>query len=82
MLDNRVKIYKNPAAIKQIANLIANYPTIWESQNFVQNPSERWMTVLLKLGWELKIRAIKLRIYLLDNNIRCIINNIFDKIHK
>ena len=27
VLDNRVKVYGKPAAVKQIANLVAEYPT-------------------------------------------------------
>ena len=41
VLDNGVKIYGKPAAIKQIANLVAEYPTIWELKGFVQIPHER-----------------------------------------
>lgn len=40
VLDNRVKIYRDTAAVKQITELIAEYPTIWESQGFVQISSE------------------------------------------
>ncbi len=67
VLDNGVKVYGDPAAVKQIADLVAEYPTIWKSKGFVQIPPERWMTVLLKPGWESKVSAIKLRIYPLGN---------------
>ena len=41
VLDNKVKVYGDAAAIKQIADLLAEYPTIWESKGFVQIPLER-----------------------------------------
>ena len=50
VLDNGVKVYRDPAAVKQIADLVVEYSTIWESKGFVQIPLERWMTVPLKLG--------------------------------
>lgn len=48
--DNRVKLYRDAAAIRQIVDLVAEYSTIWESQGFVQIMAERWMTVPLKPG--------------------------------
>ncbi len=50
VLDNGVKVYGDIVAIKQIANMVAEYPTIWESKSFVQIPPERWMIVPLKPG--------------------------------
>lgn len=41
VLSNRVRVYKNKTAIKQIVELVAKYLTIWESQGFVQILSER-----------------------------------------
>lgn len=35
VLDNKVKIYGDVMAVKQIAELMAEYPTIWESEGFV-----------------------------------------------
>ncbi len=82
VLSNRIRVYRDSAAIKQIAELVAKYPTIWESQGFIQILPERWMTVPLKLGWELKVSAIKPRIYPLGNEACCIIDDTFDKMHK
>ena len=70
VLDNGVKVYGDAAAIKQIADLVAEYPTIWESKGFVQIPPKRWMTMLLKPGWESMVSAIKPRIYPLGNEAR------------
>lgn len=67
VLDNGVKVYGNAVAVKQIADLVAEYPTIWKSKGFVQILPERWMTVPLKPGWESKVSAIKPRIYPLSN---------------
>lgn len=41
VLNNEVNIYGDAAAIKQIADLVAEYFTIWESQGFVQIPPEK-----------------------------------------
>lgn len=82
VLDNGVKVYGDAAAIKQIADLVAEYPTIWESKGFVQIPPKRWMTMLLKPGWESMVSAIKPRIYPLGNEARWVINETFDKMHK
>lgn len=35
VLDNGVKVYRDAAAMEQIAQLVAEYPTIWESQGFL-----------------------------------------------
>lgn len=35
VLDNEVKVYGDATAMEQIAELVAEYPTIWESQGFV-----------------------------------------------
>lgn len=35
VLDNGVKIYGDAIAVRQIADLVAEYPTIWKSQGFV-----------------------------------------------
>lgn len=67
VLDNGVKVYGNAAAVKQIADLVVEYLTIWESKAFVQIPPKRWMTVPLKPGWESKVSAIKPLIYPLGN---------------
>lgn len=34
ILDNEVRVYGNAAAIRKIAELVAEYRTIWESQSF------------------------------------------------
>ncbi len=82
VLSNEVRIYGDSAAVKQIAELVAEYPTIWESQGLVQIPPERWMTVPLKPGWELKVSAIKPRIYPLGNKACRIVDDIIDEMHK
>ena len=41
VLDNSIKIYGDTATVEQIAELVAEYPTIWESQGFVRIPLKR-----------------------------------------
>ena len=82
ILSNGVKVYGDATAVKQIAELVAEYPTIWESQGFVQIPPERWMTVPLKPGWESKVSTIKPRIYPLGNEARRVVDDTFDEMQK
>ncbi len=82
VLSNGIRVYGNKIAVRQIVELVAEYSTMWESQGFVQIPSERWMIVLLKPGWESKVSAIKPQIYPLGNGARSVVNNTFDKMHK
>ncbi len=81
-LDNGVKIYGDKHAATLLAQLVAEFPTIWESQGFVQIPPERWITVPLKLGWESKVSSIKPQIYLLGNEVRQVVDDTFDEIHR
>lgn len=64
-LDNGVRVYGDKNEVTLLAQLVAKYPSIWESEGFVQILPERWMEVPLKPGWEAKVSAIKLRVYLL-----------------
>ena len=82
VLDNGVNVYGDAAAVRQIADLVVEYPTIWESQGFVQIPLERWMTVPLKPSGESKVSAIKPQIYPLGNETRRVIDDTFDEMHK
>lgn len=67
VLSNRVRVYRDANAVRQIAELVAEYPAIWEFWGFVQILPKRWMTVQFKLGWKSKISVIKPQIYPLDN---------------
>ena len=82
ILSNGVKVYGDATAVKQIAELVAEYPTIWESQDFVQIPPERWITVPMKPSWESKVSTIKPRFHPLGNKARRVVDNIFDKMQK
>ena len=50
VLENDIRVFGDASAVKQISDLVAEYPLIWEFQAFVQIPPERWMKVLLKPG--------------------------------
>lgn len=82
VLDNWIKVYRNAATVKQISELVSQYPSIWKSQGFVQIPPEQWMKVQLKPGWESKVSSIKLKVYPLGNNNRRIVDNTFNEMHK
>ena len=62
-LSNGIKIYGDRQAVEKITRLVNKYPSIWESLGFMQVPPERWMKVHLKPGWEVKVSAIKPKVY-------------------
>ena len=81
-LNNGVRVYGDKHAVTLLAQLVAEYPSIWESEGFVQIPPERWMKVPLKPGWEAKVSAIKPRIYPLGNEARQLVDETFDEMHR
>ena len=81
ILENGVRVYEDKHAVTLLAQLVAEYPSIWESEGFVQIPPERWMKVPLKPGWEAKVSAIKPRVYPLGNEARQIVDETFDEIY-
>ena len=81
-LDNGVRLYGDKAAVREISELVAQYPSIWESEGFVQIPPERWMKVHLKPGWELKVAIIKPKVYPLGNDSRHVVDETFDEMHR
>lgn len=40
-LDNGVRVYGDKVAVREISELVAQYPSIWESEGFVQISPER-----------------------------------------
>ena len=81
-LENEVRVYGDKHAVTLLAQLVAEYPSIWESEGFVQIPPERWMKVPLKPGWEEKVSAIKFRVYPLGNEACQIVDETFDEMHR
>lgn len=55
---------------------------IWESSGFVNIPLERWITILLRLDWEIKVSDIRPKVYPLGNKGWKVVDNTFDKIQK
>lgn len=49
-LDNGVRVYRDEHAITLLAQLVTEYPFIWEFEGFVRILPERWIKVLLKPG--------------------------------
>lgn len=80
-LDNGVRVYGDEVAVREISGLVAQYPSIWESEGFVQISPERWMKVYLKPRWESKVSAIKPRVYPLGNDSCRVVDETFDKMH-
>ena len=82
VLENGIRVFGDTDAVKQISDLVAEYPSIWESQGFVQIPPERWMKVPLKPGWETKVSAIKPRVYPLGNDARRLVDDTFNELYQ
>ena len=80
-LDNGVRVYGKEHAVTLLAQLVADHPSIWESEGFVRVPPERWMIVPLKPGWETKVSAINPRVYPLGNETCQLVDKTFDEIH-
>ena len=81
-LENGMSVYRDKHAVALLAQLVAEYPSIWESEGFVQIPPERWMKVPLKPSWEAKVSTIKPRIYPLGNEARQLVDETFDEMHR
>lgn len=41
ILENRIKVFEDADTIRQISDLVAEYPSIWEFQEFVQIPPKQ-----------------------------------------
>ena len=50
VLENGIRVFGDASIVQQISNLVAEYPSIWESRDFVQIPPEQWIRVTLKPG--------------------------------
>lgn len=81
-LNNKVRVYGDPAAVEQISQLLAEYSSIWESGGFVQILPERWMKVPLIPDWESKVSIIKPKVYPLGNESRRLVDKTFDKMYR
>ena len=66
-LHNGVKIYGDIHAVAQLAQLVANYTFIWESESFMQITLEYWIKSPLKPDWKAKVSTIQPKVYLLVN---------------
>lgn len=82
VLDNGMRVYRDASAVRQISDIVVGYLLIWESQDFVQILLKRWIKISLKPSWKSKVLFIKSRVYPLDNNARCLVDNTFDEMHK
>lgn len=81
-LHNGVSVYGDADAVAQLSQLVAKYPSIWESEGFVRVPPEHWMKVPLKPGWEARVSMIKPKVYSLGNENRQVVDEIFDEMHR
>lgn len=80
-LDSGMRVYGEKAAVREISELVAQYPSIWEFEGFVQIPPECWMKVPLKPGWESRVSAIKPRVYPVGNDFCRVVDETFDKMY-
>lgn len=49
-LDNGIRVYKNKAAVREISELVAQYPFIYEFEGLVWIFLKYWMKIHLKPG--------------------------------
>lgn len=48
--------------------------------NFVNVPLKKWMMVFLQDNWQSCVFAIRLKVYSLSNEIKKLVDNMFDKL--
>lgn len=80
-LDNNRRVYGDKQAVTFLAQCVVEYLSIQESKGFIQILSKCWMKVSFKLRWEVKISAIRPRVYSLRNNAYQLIDKTFDRIY-
>lgn len=81
-LPNSVRVYKDQIVIEKFSSLVAKFASVWEISDFVNMPFERWMTIPLQNNWQSCVSAIRLRVYLLDNKLKKLVDDTFDELQR
>lgn len=80
-LDNKVRVYRDENKVTMLTQLVAKYPYIQKSKDFVQIPPKGQIKVPFQLTWEEKVLVIQPRMYSLGHEARQFVDNMFNKIH-
>ncbi len=67
--------------VPELAEVVNKFPSIWEEKGFADLPENEWMRKPLRSDWESKAPKTA-RIYLLGNESKKIIDQIFDKLNE
>ena len=73
-------IYGEPDVMAQFKALTEEFPSVWESQDFVNISSERWMTVSFCHDWQYKLADIKPKVDSLGHESQQLVDDTFDEL--
>ena len=45
-------VYGDAPTTQRFAELVAEYPTIWEDNGFVDIPEDKWIKLELRIDWQ------------------------------
>ena len=80
VMPNGVTIHDSgKKAVDAFAELVEEFPSIWEDNGFATLPEENWMKIPLKSDWESKVSG-KAKIYPLGIKDREIVDKTFDEL--
>ena len=77
---NGVMLFGGEDAVRALAELVEEFPTLWVDNGFVRVPEEEWMRISLRQDWQTKVLG-KAKIYPLGTQDRNIIDKTFDEMH-
>lgn len=70
-LSNGVMVYGDSKATLSLADLVAEFPTIWKDEGFVKVPIDDWMKITLRDDWQSRLPNInKAKVYSLGHKDR------------
>ena len=81
-LPNSVRVYGDQIVVEKLFFLVAEFASVWEMSDFVNVPSERWMTVPLWDDWQSRVSAIRPRVYPLGNESKKLVDDMFDELQR
>ena len=81
-LPNGVMVYGDAQARAQLADLVAEYPSVWKDEGFVKLPQEDWMQLTLRDDWQDRLQPSKVKVYPLGQRDRDVVDKTFDEMHR
>ena len=81
-LSNEVTIHNlGKNTIQELTEVVEEFPQIWRDSGFAELSEQNWMCILLKTGWEEKLKD-KAKIYPLGTRDREFVDKTFDELHE